>query len=377
MRDGVCVGLVCHRYPPYPGGLERHVHDLSDGLDCRGIETKVFTSRYGGLVREQNVVELGALKIPGSGYYFWPGLFNPRIMHELEDIDVIHAFEVSMFSALAGLCWARLLDLPCVLTTTYHPPDFTVHKGLRGAYDSLALERILRGYDRVVVHSEIEREALMRGAPKIERTRMVKIEHTTRISEAQASSRTFRSRFGLEGQFVVLCVGRLDHTKGLDDVVKAGECLRRKGVDIRIVHIGPVEEWYVSDQQISSPDGAFLAIGRVGEDVLKSAYSECDVTVVASTYETFSLVAIESLILGTPVIGTRTGIMPEIIEGGKNGYLYNSGDYRTLARFLGALVESSSNRPQDHKSPLISFEKYGRPEREIDEVVNAYLELIG
>ena len=50
-------------------------------------------------------------------------------------------------------------------------------------------------------------------------------------------------------------------------------------------------------------------------------YSAADVCVVPSYYESFGLVALESMACGTPVVASRVGGLPTIIDHGKTGYL--------------------------------------------------------
>ena len=67
-------------------------------------------------------------------------------------------------------------------------------------------------------------------------------------------------------------------------------------------------------------------------------YRGMDVLVIPSLFqETFSLVAREALLNGTPVIASRVGALPEIILDGVNGYLFSPGDANELAGILNEL----------------------------------------
>jgi D-inositol-3-phosphate glycosyltransferase len=62
-------------------------------------------------------------------------------------------------------------------------------------------------------------------------------------------------------------------------------------------------------------------VGRVDHDELPIYYNAADVCVVPSYYESFGLVALESMACGTPVVATRAGGLPTLVHHGHTGYL--------------------------------------------------------
>src|SRR5262249_49857262 len=68
-------------------------------------------------------------------------------------------------------------------------------------------------------------------------------------------------------------------------------------------------------------------LGMVSPAILPSYYAAADVFVLPSMFqETFGLVILEAFAAGTPVIGARSGGIPELIEDGRNGLIVNQGD---------------------------------------------------
>jgi glycosyltransferase involved in cell wall biosynthesis len=63
-----------------------------------------------------------------------------------------------------------------------------------------------------------------------------------------------------------------------------------------------------------------------------------DITLVCSTCEAFGRVAVESMSVGTPVVGSNSGGLPEIIEDEVNGLLYKPGNPQMLANQVTRLV---------------------------------------
>jgi glycosyltransferase involved in cell wall biosynthesis len=64
--------------------------------------------------------------------------------------------------------------------------------------------------------------------------------------------------------------------------------------------------------------------------------------VVCSRYETFGLTATEAMSQGCPLVATRAGALPEIVEEGRNGLLCRPGDPDDLAERLCRLFTDPS-----------------------------------
>jgi D-inositol-3-phosphate glycosyltransferase len=71
--------------------------------------------------------------------------------------------------------------------------------------------------------------------------------------------------------------------------------------------------------------------GTVEHERLPYFYSAADVCVIPSYYESFGLVALESIACGTPVVTTSVGDLENIIHQGENGYVVPDNDPRHLA----------------------------------------------
>ena len=103
-----------------------------------------------------------------------------------------------------------------------------------------------------------------------------------------------------------------------------------------------------------------------------------DVVLMCSRREAFGRVTVESMKLGKPVIGTRSGGTPEIVQEGETGFLYTPGDAQELAAKIGHLYANRAVRDSmGAKARLCARErfnqqKYGTDvENILQRVVNA------
>ena len=92
---------------------------------------------------------------------------------------------------------------------------------------------------------------------------------------------------------------------------------------------------------LSNPDVRLA--GQVGHRSAPQALSEIDVLVVPSIWpENSPLVIREAFLAGVPVVASRIGGIPEIVEDGVNGFLFGPGDVPDLHRLMLRLIETPS-----------------------------------
>ncbi|QAY59393.1 glycosyltransferase family 4 protein [Microbacterium protaetiae] len=81
--------------------------------------------------------------------------------------------------------------------------------------------------------------------------------------------------------------------------------------------------------------------GKVPEDELRAAYTRADVFVISSIAELQSIVTMEAMASGLPIIGADAVALPHLIHDGENGYLFPPGDVDALADRLRTVLTAS------------------------------------
>ena len=125
---------------------------------------------------------------------------------------------------------------------------------------------------------------------------------------------------------MILFVGRIDPIKGLEILVQAVSLIAsKKDVFLYIVGGADEENKYLSSiKSLVEETGLgekVVFTGPVAHDELRTYYNAADVFVLPSHYESLGFVAIEAMACGTPVVASRVGGIPSIVDHGSTGYL--------------------------------------------------------
>jgi glycosyltransferase involved in cell wall biosynthesis len=124
-----------------------------------------------------------------------------------------------------------------------------------------------------------------------------------------------------------LYIGRISEEKGIPTLVEA---VRDSGIQIKIAGTGPLLE---SLRRQSPPNVEFTGY-KSGDELYDYIRRARFVVVPSEWYENNPMSIIESMTLGTPVIGSRAGGISELVEDGVSGYLFEAGSSRGLRRTL-------------------------------------------
>jgi D-inositol-3-phosphate glycosyltransferase len=156
-----------------------------------------------------------------------------------------------------------------------------------------------------------------------------------------------------------LYVGRIEPLKGIDTLIESLSVMKRKGFldlfPVCLAIIGGDPD--VSDEQMSAEmerlqalgeslgiDDLIMFLGRQDQDTLQYYYSAAEVVVVPSHYESFGMVALESMACGTPVVASETGGLAFLVKDGVTGFHVPTADSDALAERLIELMEDSELR---------------------------------
>ncbi len=291
---------------------------LGQGVACFSCECRRHASYPLGLVR--------------LARYLWR-----------ERIDILHThlFEPSAIGLAAGV-WART---PLrVMTRHYSDYHTRIHKNLHVRVDQWCNRRS----QAIIAVSEHTAEHLI-AVEQADRRKVHTVVNgidfdRVRLSAPEAPAR-LRQELTPAGEHLLLIVARLHPEKGHEYLFQAVAELNRtlpRPVILAAAGTGPFAEAYrVKVQEMGCTDFVrFLGFRKDVADLMAAA----DVMVLPSVAEAFGLVLTEALYLGTPVVATHVGGIPEIVTDGVDGILVPPADSTALARALAGLLSDPERR---------------------------------
>jgi glycosyltransferase involved in cell wall biosynthesis len=136
----------------------------------------------------------------------------------------------------------------------------------------------------------------------------------------------------------IVCVGRHEKSKGQDVLIEAVALLKDIDVCVEFIGGGPATVQYKKLSKDLGVQEKVTFTGTIPHDEVLKKMASAYLSVVPSRSEAFGWVNIESLALGTPVVASEVGGIPEIIKDGFNGFLFPPGDAKHLAEHIRRIV---------------------------------------
>ena len=179
-----------------------------------------------------------------------------------------------------------------------------------------------------------------------------------------------------EHRFVLGWIGRMTAVKRTDVVLKAFRALRDEGIDAVLCMVGDGPD-RVAVEVLAGELGIvrYCLFPGYQEDV-GPFFAAFDVFVLPSGNEGTPVTAIEALASGCPVVATRVGGVPDVVDDGVDGFLVAPGDVGELASRLGELARDAELRARMGTAGRERMQTRYAVGRLIDDVDRLYRELL-
>ena len=235
---------------------------------------------------------------------------------------------------------ARYAGVPIVLSTVHNSLfDYDVPGWRRRLY--VLAERLTSPLaDRIVAVSRaIARDLVARYGVDAARTVVVHNGIDAWAFRAAREPAVVRAALGLgDGRRVIVMAGRMTPQKGWDVLLEAAARLRAVRADVACVCVGdgPLSPALARRAAELELDARFTGARDDVADLLGCA----DVVVLASRSEGLPFTLLEAMALGKPVVATRVGGVPEVVEDGRSGRLVPREDPAALATAIADVLDS-------------------------------------
>jgi len=244
--------------------------------------------------------------------------------------DVIHLHGVGpgFFAPLARLLGFRIVG-------THHAADYDGLKwGRFGRSFLKAGEWMMAKFadDVICVSSVIETNLAQRHPREKERFVTIRNGAPPLLASGQPEEELLGS-LGLSSNSYILCVGRLDPSKGFQDVVQAFRIAQPKGLKLVIVGGSLGSDDYAAKLKESASD-AIIFTGARSSDQVRTLYRNAALFIHPSYHEGFAIVVLEALAADIPILLSD---IPPHLEVELDGVCYYpKGDIQALAAILTA-----------------------------------------
>ena len=332
------IGIVCPYSWDVPGGVQFHVRDLAEVLLTRGHEVSVLAPADDDTPLPAYVVPAGrAVPVPYNGSVarvnFGP-ISAARVRRWLREgeFDVLHIHEPATPSLSVLACWAA--SGPIV--ATFHTANLR-SRAMLAAYPILepALEKISA---RVAVSEDARRTLVEHmGGDAVLIPNGVFVD---RFAAAEPEP-SWRGDAGTVG-----FIGRLDEErKGLATLLAAFAEVEaaRPGVRLLVAGRGDIDE--VAEDIPAHVRASVTFLGEVSETDKARLLRTIDVYVAPNLGgESFGIILVEALAAGAPVLASDLDAFRRVLDDGRVGVLFPTGDVAALAAALTGLLSDDAKR---------------------------------
>jgi D-inositol-3-phosphate glycosyltransferase len=371
------------------GGMNVYVRELCRGLSRLGVETDVFTRRQDPNV--PNVVEMA----DGSRViHIDAGAPRHRDKYAVLDDLSEFACNVQRYRNFVGARYDLIHShywlsgrLATLFQEHWNVPVVAMFHTLAAlknkvAQDDVELEQQIRvdierrtmvAADRIIAATEIDRSHMLEAYGANPR-KIAVVPGGVNLDVFRPGSRDVARRaLGLGPEPTLLFVGRIQRLKGIDVLLRAAAALRDDLGTVRVLVVGgsgeasgtrPVEEErelarlhaIVAERGLQD---SVRFVGAVEQSRLAQYYRAANVTVMPSTYESFGLVAVESMACGTPVVASRVGGLATIVRDDENGALIPWRDPRLFADRIRPILTEPDLADRLRVGALETARRYG------------------
>ncbi len=377
MKSRLAVGIVC--YPSIGGsgivatqlGLElarrgHRVHFISYEHPFRliGRIPNIFFHKV-------NINQYELFKYPD---YTLPLAVTMGAVHERYGLDILHVHYAVPHATAALLACQMLAQCavkrPPRVITTLHGTDITL----------LARDPNLFS----IIKYSVEQSSGVTTVSKSLRRDTIKVLSTRKHIEViynffspspiTKSRRAMRRRLGLsDDTFVAAHLSNLRPVKRIPDLLRIAAALKSKNFKLLILAGGTFEPYLPLVKKLEIEQNVIVRNNVVD---IENYLNAGDAGLYTSETESFGLGLLESMSYGKPVVATRTGGIPEVVQEGKTGFLRPVGDIAGMAEQVKKIMADENMRSELGRRAKHRAETVFSPERIVTQYLDYYREAL-
>jgi glycosyltransferase involved in cell wall biosynthesis len=341
--------------PRYIGGIESYARELSLQLASRGWRSVLcFLSRPPDAVRsylDLPNVSLEVLENSDAGY---PSLATMRKLSTILRTHQANVLNLQFVGFLSPYPWlARLHSVDRIFFTAQgsYPEAYVPRRA--PLWKRVLVRAINRPMSRIICVSDYNYRCLT-AVDLLPAKRFTRIYNSVDFSRVSTAVReravAFRRKHGIAAERTLVSqVSWLIPEKGISDLLQAARLVVAENPNVTFAFVGEGAEGESFRRQAADMGLGDHTIwtGLVRDPFAEGVYDAADIICQPSRWEeAFGQTIAEAMACSKPVIGTRVGGIPELIDDGVSGCLVGRGDVSALAAKILLLAGKPELREQ-------------------------------
>lgn len=358
------------------GGEQQLLYTV-EGLRARGLPATVLAQPDSPLLKRARAAGCDVRAFPMRGEADLAAAWRLRRLLRGEPFDILHCHTPHAHAIVLAARWF-LPAARCPKLVVSRRVDFSIRRP--GDVFRLSVRKYNRA-DRILAVSAAVRDVLVRDGVDPARITMVREGvDVARIERAPERTAEIRQMLGIrEGERLVGNVAALTAHKGQRYLVGAVPAIRAACPGARIVIFGEGElraELEAQAHSLGLGDALVFAGFRPPEEI-PSILKALDLFVMSSIEEGLGTSLFDAMAAGTPIVATRAGGIPEIVQDGETGVLVEPRNSEALAGAVARMLRDESLARRLAAAALEFVRREGTTERMVEETVQVYAELTG
>jgi len=376
------IALCSDWYYPKIGGIATHIKGLAKYLSRLGHEVQIITIKnFEEKYKDEdgNVIRLNASTIPGIQILSPLDLKQIKRVILEEKFDIIHGHHAFTPISLYSVSLASKHGFPTVLTA--HSLGMGYQYGIVWKTLKPVLYPVKRAFDKadkIIAVSEAVRQFMSHIASHPEKIEVIPNGIDLEQFICSSNGKRFRRELDLPLDApIVLFVGRFSIRKGVHVLIDAFKHVVKEIPDARLLIAGKgfLKEYLKHRVKVNKITDNVNFLGCISGKVLAKFYAASDIFVCPSVFaEAFGIVILEAMASGKPVITTKVGGIPEIIDHEVNGLLVEPHDVKELSNAIIRLLSDKKERLEMGRNARRKVEEYYDWKKLVFEVLSVYEE---
>jgi glycosyltransferase involved in cell wall biosynthesis len=350
------IALFTETFLPKVDGIVTRLRHTVEHLQRNGDKV-LIVSPDGGLTEYKGARIYGVSGFPLPLYpELKLALPRPSIGVALEEFgpDLIHVVNPAVLG-LAGLYYAKVMQIPLVASYHTHLPQYLQHYGL-GMLEGVMWELIKASHNQAQLNlctsTAMVEELREHGIERLDLWQRGVDTETFHPGLASLEMRSHLSQGHPESP-LLLYVGRLGAEKEIDRIKPVLEAIP----DARLALVGDGPHRSALEKHFAGTPTHF--VGYLTGTELGSAFASADAFIFPSRTETLGLVLLEAMAAGCPVVAARSGGIPDIVTDGVNGYLFDPADEEGAIAATVRLLKQQAERESLRQNARAEAERWG------------------